>query len=186
MSFDLAATLRRLKPQRRTIALRRRADDELTFVARPVRGGSELLLDTNVYIDALQARLPEEVKELLASRLLNHSAIAISELAHAFGRLDPSHAQTKSTLREVNETIADIPQHRLSAPSIQAIVEAGILTGMIARMRGLEKRNRRHLLNDAILYLQALEQGHILLTRNVADFDALQQLVPEGRVLFYR
>jgi predicted nucleic acid-binding protein len=57
---------------------------------------------------------------------------------------------------------------------------------MIARLRRLTRADRQPLLNDAILYLQAIEQGHTILTRNIADFDALQQLVPEGRTLFYR
>jgi predicted nucleic acid-binding protein len=186
LSFDLATTLRRLKPQRRTNAIARRPDDELTFVSTHVGGGNELLLDTNVYIDVLQARAPDEVKRLIAARVLNHSAIAVSELVHAFGRLDPSHPETKSTLKRLEDIIAAMPRHRLTAPSVPVLVEANILAGMIARLRGLTKSDRQPLLNDAILYLQALEQGQTILTRNVADFDALQQLVPEGRILFYR
>jgi predicted nucleic acid-binding protein len=41
------------------------------------------------------------------------------------------------------------------------------------------------LLNDASLYLQAMERGWIVLTRNLRDFDYLDQLLPAGRVLFY-
>ncbi len=186
MSFDLPRALRRLKPQKRTTAIAARPDDALTFVSVPIGGGSELLLDTNVYIDVLQARIPDEVKQLLAARALNHSAIAVSELAHAFGRLDPSHPQTSRALKAIERTIAAIPGHRLKAPSVQALVEANILAGMVARLRGLAKTDRQPFLNDALLYLQALEQGQAILTRNIADFDALQQLVPEGRVWFYR
>lgn len=186
MSFDLTATLRRLKPQKRTTAIARRPDDALAFISIPIGAGNELLLDTNVYIDVLQARIPDEVKQLLDVRALNHSAIAISELAHAFGRLDPSHAQTRSALKAIEHAIAAIPPHRLNAPSVQALAEANVLAGMVARLRGLAKTDRQPFVNDAILYLQALEQGHTILTRNIADFDALQQLAPEGRILFYR
>jgi hypothetical protein len=41
-------------------------------------------------------------------------------------------------------------------------------------------------LNDALIYLQAAKFGHMVLTRNVGDFDVLNQLAPRGRVLLYR
>jgi hypothetical protein len=42
------------------------------------------------------------------------------------------------------------------------------------------------LLNDAILYLQAVENGQMLLTRNIREFDWFDQLLPRNRLLFYR
>ena len=36
-----------------------------------------------------------------------------------------------------------------------------------------------------VLFLQALKLGFTLVTRNIAEFDYLLQLRPEGRVLFY-
>lgn len=38
----------------------------------------------------------------------------------------------------------------------------------------------------ATLFLQAQKLGFTVLTANIADFDYLLQLVPTGRVLFYR
>ena len=52
--------------------------------------------------------------------------------------------------------------------------------------QGLQRQDRQSLLNDALLFLQALSQGCHLLTRNIADMDYLQQLQPGGQVLFYR
>ena len=40
--------------------------------------------------------------------------------------------------------------------------------------------------NDALIYLQARKLGCTVLTGNLKDFDCLNQLVPEGRVLLYR
>jgi hypothetical protein len=40
-------------------------------------------------------------------------------------------------------------------------------------------------LNDATLYLHALSQGQIILTRNLRDYDVLNQILPDGQVLFY-
>ena len=148
--------------------------------------GPPLLLDTTVYIDTLQDRLPDEVAELLRVRQLNHSAVAVAELCHLFGRLDPAHPETEKTCLTVQTTIANIPVHRLQAPSVKALAEAGILSGVCARLQGLQRQEKQPLLNDAQLFLQALEQGCHLLTRNISDMDYLQQLLPNAQVLFYR
>jgi predicted nucleic acid-binding protein len=186
LSFDVDATLRRLKPEKRTGALTRRPDADLLFAEKAPAAGAPLLLDTTVYIDTLQKRLPEAVKALLRVRPLNHSAIAAAELAHAFGRLNPGHPDSAPTLQAIGDVIRNMPPHRLAGPSIQATVEAGIVSGTIARLHGLAPVDRQPLLNDAMLFLQAMENGSVLLTRNIADMDLIQQLVPAGRVLFYR
>lgn len=186
MSFDIGATLRRLKPEKRTGQLIRRADSELPFVGDEAVVGPGVLLDTTVYIDLLQDRLPENVERLLDSRLLNHSAVVLAELVHLFGRLDPAHPGTIPTLASIRAAIDQIPSHRLTAPSTQALAEAGIVTGVIARLTGLAKSDRQPLLNDATLFIQALESGFTLLSGNVADMDLIGQVVPAGRVLIYR
>ncbi len=186
MAFDLAATLRRLKPDKRLAPLARRADSELSFVHDPVNSGPGLLLDTSVYIDVLQSRAPQTVKDLLLARDVNHSSVALAELLHLFGRLDPAHRDTASVLAPIAAVIAEIRPHRLTAPSIQALAEAGIVTGMIARLTELPKTDRQPMLNDATIFMQALESGFTVLTGNVSDMDLIAQIVPAGRVLFYR
>jgi hypothetical protein len=99
---------------------------------------------------------------------------------------DPRHPQTRRVLHEISGVILDIPVHRLNAPSLRAQAEAGILAGFAARLAGIHAGARQGLLNDAMLYLQAIEQGHALLTRNIRDFDWFEQLLPSGRALFYR
>ncbi len=186
MSFDLAASLRRLKPEKKNGPVGRRGDDELPFVNQAPTPGQPLLFDTTVYIDALQDRIPEQVTHLMRSRQVNHSSIAVAELAHNFGRLDPNHPATAGVLETIRKTIDEIPGHRLNAPSTQAAIEAGILTGAIARARGLQKSKKQPLFNDAVLFFQAFEQGCCLLSRNIVDLDFFTQMVPAGRVLLYR
>ncbi len=186
MAFDLAATLRRLKPEKRLAPLIRRADSELPFVNDPVISGPGLLLDTSVYIDVLQGRAPQAVKDLLLARDVNHSSVAIAELVHLFGRLDPLHKDTAGVLAPIAAAIAEIRPHRLTAPSMQAWAEAGIVTGMIARLIGLPKVDRQPMLNDATIFIQALESGYTVLTGNVSDMDLIAQIVPSGRALLYR
>jgi len=136
LSFDLSGSLRRLKPQRPTAALVRRADSALPVVTTLVGPRLELLLDTCVYIDVLQGRTPPAVDELLTQRILNHSTVALSELTHLFGRLEPAYPATRATLRELAGVIEDVPAQRLSAPGVRAFGEAGILAGLAARPAG--------------------------------------------------
>lgn len=185
LSFDLSRALRRIKPQRKADALPLRPFDALPVVESPVSAGAELLLDTCVYIDVLQGRTPASVDELLQARIVNHSTICLAEMTHLFGRLDPAHVGTKDVLREIRQTIEDIPGHRISSPSETAMGEAGMLAGLVARLLRFERGERMLLLNDATLYLQALERGWTVLTRNVRDFDCFDQILPAGRVLFY-
>jgi len=155
------------------------------MIQTPASAGAELLLDTCVYIDVLQGRTPPGADNLLEVRIVNHSTICLAELTHLFGRLDPSHPDTKGVLREVRRTIEDIPAHRLSSPSEVVMGEAGMLAGLVTRLSGGDRSEKSALLNDASLYLQALERGWIILTRNSRDFDYFDQLLPADRVLFY-
>jgi predicted nucleic acid-binding protein len=157
----------------------------LPFVPDQIEAGPELMLDTCVYIDVLQGRIPRSVEDLLVARIANHSAICLAELTYLFGRLDPQHPETSKTLQELRGVIEeDIPRHRLTAPSAHVLGEAGMLAGLTLRLIGRAKDQA--LLNDAILYLHALERGCIVLTRNWADFGLFHQLMPTGNVLFYR
>jgi hypothetical protein len=164
--------------------LNRRPDSALPFVPDIATAGPEVLLDTCVYIDILQTRAPIGLKAMLAVRLCNHSGIALAELTHLFGRLDPQDHRTRSVMAEISAMILDMPVHRLMAPSIHVLGEAGILAGLTARLTGTDPGQT--LLNDAALYLQAIEQGQTLVTRNVREFDWFDQLLPSGRLLLYR
>lgn len=188
MEFDLAAALRAFKPQKRMGTLARRRDGDLTWIeGEPVIGGP-LLLDTTVYLDVLQGRSPDQLDRLLTSRQCYHSAVCLSELTHAFGRLDPSHPGTAGALKTVHSTLADIPTHRLHAPDNGLWGQAGMLAGMLFRLSNLPAGagQERKFINDSLVYLQARQLGASVLTGNIRDFDFLTQLIPAGRVIFYR
>jgi len=63
---------------------------------------------------------------------------------------------------------------------------AGILAGMLFRLGSFRAGDEQKCLNDALVYLQARALGCPVITRNVKDFDFLNQLVPDGRILLYR
>ena len=186
MSFDLQKTERALKPQARG-ALEARPEDELRWVDGEAKAGVPLLIDTTVYLDALQGRTPAAVDDLLRYRSIFHSAVCLAELTRAFGRLDPAHSGTQKALAALAGAIDDIPRHRLFAPDTDLWSKAGMLAGKALRLGRIPpgQGQERNLLNDSLIYLQARKVGAAILTRNVRDFDLLEQLVPSGAVIFY-
>ena len=60
-----------------------------------------------------------------------------------------------------------------------------MLNGLMTRLEGQPRSDRRRTLNDDLLLLTACHHGVAVLTRNRRDFDLLQQLVPSTGVLFY-
>jgi hypothetical protein len=102
--------------------------------------------------------------------------------------LDPAHSGTRKALAALGGAIDDIPRHRLFAPDTDLWGKAGMLAGKALRLGRFPpgQGRERRLLNDSLIYLQARKVGAAILTRNVQDFDLLEQLVPSGTVIFYR
>jgi predicted nucleic acid-binding protein len=183
--FDIDAAMRwaRFDPQR-TLAYR--SDAQLPFASNADVGSRTLLLDACVYIDQLHANSPELLTQLVTARHANHSIIAIVELMHAVGALDPRESRTSTTSAEIRNLIKRVPWHRIFTPDADTLGRAGLLAGVVCRLQGYGSERRMRALHDCVLYLQALKMGLTVLTRDVADFDVLSQLLPAGRVLFYR
>jgi predicted nucleic acid-binding protein len=144
-----------------------------------------LLLDSTVYIDELQGRLPGDAETLLRAATLWHSPVTAAELAVGIGHLDPRHAKTKSAVAAIAQSIERRPVHRTLSPDSAIWVEAGLAAGILARRQSHAAADRARLLNDALLLFTAAKHGCTLLTRNTRDFDLLLQIAPAGRVLFY-
>jgi hypothetical protein len=182
-SFDASVRWARFDPQR---TLPRRPDTDLPFIGEQAEAGQELLLDTCVYIDGLQGRAPDAVADLLKIRRSNHSTVAVQELMHTVGVLDPAHSGTKSVVRQIGTVIGGMPTHRIFTPDADVLGRAAHLSGILCRLQGYRKDARLRALQDSVLFLQAQKLGLSILTANVSDFDYLLQLIPAGRVLFYR
>lgn len=183
--FPLRRSLRRLKPQKRLERLRYRNRAQLPFLSDLKPPYPKFLLDTTVYIDALQGRLPEEVEIALKAGSLWHATVTEAELAAISGLLHPSHPDTKAAVAKVMASIEQRPPHRILNPDGEVWREAGILTGLLARLQGFAKEEQRKILNDALIFLTAAKSGCTVLTRNFSDFDLLMQLDARGAVAFY-
>jgi predicted nucleic acid-binding protein len=181
--FDAARRWARFDPEN---TLTRRSGDELPFVNARLTAGQGLLLDTCVYIDQMQDRSPEILDDLVAHRQVNHSTVAIQELMHTVGVLNPSDARTATVIDTIGEQIRAMPPHRIFAPDIEVLGRAALLSGILCRLQGYQNDHKLRALQDCVLFLQAQKLGLVVLTANVGDYDILLQLIPTGRALFYR
>lgn len=184
-AFDIDGALRwaRFDPGR---PLSRRADNALPFASEEELAGQALLLDTCVYIDQMQGRAPQLVGQLVETRHVNHSTVALQELLHTIGVLRPDDPRTASVVDAVKTQIVAMPDHRLFTPDVDVLGKAALVAGMLSRRQGYSRDAKFKALQDCTLFLQAQKLGFTMLTRNIVEFDYLLQLVPTGRVLFYR
>lgn len=151
----------------------------------PAAGG-RILLDTCVYIDQLKGKAPLALETLVEARTVLHSALAMAEMVFSFGRLTPQDPRTGAALDAVEQLLAGVPRHRVVAADAQAWSEGAVCAGVMSRVLGLAEDGRRKAFHHVVLAAQAVREGAIVVTRNVGDFDRLQQLDPRLRVLFYR
>ena len=186
LSSEFRATLRRLKPDKHRRALKPRAESDLDFLGSGRHRTTKLLYDTTVYIDILQNRFPQDGERMLRATEAWHSPVTEAELAAACGMLDPAHPGTRQIVEKIQKIIERRSTYRIIIPDADIWREAGILSGVLARLQGHGKDQRRRILNDALLFASARKYGCTVLTRNLTDFDFLQQLDPSGRVLFYQ
>ena len=144
-----------------------------------------LVPDTTVYVHAGQGKLPPHAAAMLQDWPLRHCGVVLGEIAHGLGRLDPGHPETPVRRAYFEDVLRRIPRHRLISPDHADHIEAGVLTGILARLQGLPAGAHRQRINDVLILLTAQKVGAAVLTANVGDFDLIQQLVPGAGVVFY-
>jgi predicted nucleic acid-binding protein len=150
-----------------------------------------VLLDTNVFINALTGRGPAVLRALLeVLPRLFVAAPTRAELAWVRGRLDPGHPGTARVLATYEDLLARIDPAKVLVPTDADWLAAGEIAGRAARaLAGGGRRittafDRAELISDALTAVLAHEAGFTVVTED-ADFDVLAQLVPGLNVLFY-
>jgi hypothetical protein len=91
-------SLRRPKPEKHLKKLAYRDRAQLRFLPSLKPPFPKLVLDTTVYIDALQGNLPDYVEIPLRAGSLWHSTVTEAGLAALAGLLDPKHQNTASAI----------------------------------------------------------------------------------------
>lgn len=175
--------MRATRKARATQTLPRRADRDLPWFEET---SEAIILDACVYIDQLQGRLPADIEARIVSRSVYHSSLAMAELSFALGRLDPADARTEGAVAAITALMSAIPAQRVLTPGMEQMIQGAVLAGVMARLLGYAEGGRRKALIDAMLASQAAREGLLLVTRNIADFDRLSQLLPRLRIALYR
>lgn len=150
-----------------------------------------VLLDTNVFINALAGRGPAVLRVLLEeARRLFVAAPTRAELAWVRGRLDPAHPGTARVLAEYEAVLGRVDPAKVLVPLDQDWLDAGELAGRAARLLAGGGRkvatafDRVELISDAITAVLARRVGLAVVTED-RDFVALAQLAPGLEVLLY-
>ncbi len=186
MRSDLAAALRRFKPEKRTAQLKRRpAENLLDWTGLEGRAPLALLLDTTVYIHRAAGRLPAALQTLIDGALLFHSPVALAELATGVANADPARPEWTALRDHYAALFAAVPVSRVMSVEAQTWIDAGVIAGTLARAQGYQPHQRKECLNDALIYLTAAKAGVPVLTANRDDFDFIQQIASAGVFIHY-
>jgi predicted nucleic acid-binding protein len=151
----------------------------------------QIVLDTNVFINALAGRGPAVLRALLeALPRLFVAAPTRAELAWVRGRLDPDHPGTARVVATYQALLSRIDPAKVLVPTDADWLAGGELAGQAARAvaggggRIATAFDRVELISDALTAILAAKAGFTVVTED-ADFDVLAQLLPGLNVLFY-
>jgi hypothetical protein len=183
-AVDLGGALRRIKPEKHTGRMTvRPAGMRAMASAVPIRP-TVLVPDTCAYIHAAGGNLPPPAKALLGVAIQYHAATSLGEIAAGLGHMPPSRPDYAAAHKHYSNLMEAIPAGRVLVANERDWIEAGLLAGAVARCRNFQPLQRKELLNDALIYVCATRAGLPVLT-NDDDFDLLQQVRPQGTVIFY-
>jgi predicted nucleic acid-binding protein len=175
----------------REVRLEYRDPARLPMLGEAVPPG-EVLLDTNVFINARAGRGPVMLRTLLEH--LPHSFVAaptLVELAWITGRPDPSHPDTARVLGVQAALLTRIEAATVLVPTEADWRAAGAFAGQVAGARAgggsmaAIAVDRFELTADALTAMVAARAGCTIITED-RDVGLLAQLHPRVRVIFYR
>jgi predicted nucleic acid-binding protein len=166
------------------------------LAALPVLGATvpegPILLDTNVFINALAGRGPAVLRIMLeVLPRLFVAAPTRAELAWVRGRLDPEHPGTAKVLATYEHLLSRIHSANVLVPSDTEWLAAGELAGRAARTiaggggRIATAFDRVELISDALTAIVAARAQLTVVTEN-AGFGVLARLLPGLHVIFYQ
>ncbi len=188
LTIDLAAIVRRRRPERRLGQLRPRAAEDLVSVEAFVgaAGRAALVPDTTVYVHQAAGRLPPAARTITEAALMSHCGVCLGELAVGLANRNVTATDWPATRDHFEELFARIPSTRLLVPDAEAWADAGLIAGTLARVQKSQPHQRKECLNDALIFLTGAKAGLPILTANRGQFDLIQHLSPEGRFIYYQ
>ncbi|MDE0147277.1 MAG: hypothetical protein OXM58_02810 [Rhodospirillaceae bacterium] len=180
LAADLARWQRRIRPEKRRTPLGYRDRSALPFFPAVSLAGP-VMLDTCAYIDALSGKMPLALEALLPGRRHLHSTVCLAELAFGLGAIKPDAAHAVRSRSTLGDLLDRIEIRRTVSLPASGWMAAGLIAGVLARLQGGSRAERRRFLADAAIYLCARTAGATLLTANWRDFDLIDQLAVDGQ-----
>lgn len=144
-----------------------------------------LVPDTTVYIHNVAGTLPREVEHLVDQALQWHCSVCLGEITTGIANYSPAAPDWGRVKKVYAEVLGTIPDSRVLVPDAEVWLSAGLVSGTLARTQGLQRQQRKELLNDALIYLTAAKAGLPVLTANRDEFDLIQQLAGGGSFIHY-
>jgi predicted nucleic acid-binding protein len=134
-----------------------RDEANLAFIGTTSIRLRKLLYDTTVYIDILQNRFSQNGEPTLRAAEAWHSPVTEAGLAAGIGLLGPARPHTREITEKIS--IECRASYRTIASDPEIWREAGILSGVLARLQGYGPNSRRRALSDALLFATARKHG---------------------------
>jgi predicted nucleic acid-binding protein len=157
----------------------------------PIVPDGPVLLDTNVFINALTGRGPAVLRQMLQTLpRFFVGAPTRAELAWLAGRLDPAHLETARVLAETEAVQTRIDPVMVLLPDDATWRAAGERAGRVARDLAGGGRDirtafdRMELIHDALIAILAARTGCTVITED-RDFAAFARFDRRLRVVFY-
>ena len=186
MTGQFRDALRKLKPERKTGQFIVRSSGNFAAAATLATGRFPFVPDTSVYVGNAAAILPAAVTDILdRGGLQFHCIVCLGEIIAGVSAFHPDAAGYDRVRAHYQRLLHTIPDNRVLTPDEDIWLEAGIVSGTLARTQGLQRHQRKEFLNDALIYLTAAKYGLPVLTANRDDFDLIQQVTGRGQFIHY-
>ena len=76
----------------------------------------------------------ERLEQLIDTLQVNHSTVAIQEMVHTIGVLDPDDSRTAAVVDAVTGQIQTMPEHRVFRPDVDILGRGALLAGILSRL----------------------------------------------------
>ena len=114
-----------------------------------------------------------------------HCSVCLGEITAGIANYSPAAPNWRNVTDTYAEVLGAIPDSRVLVPDAEVWLSAGLVCGTLARTQGLQRHQRKELLNDVLIYLTATKAGLPVLTANRVEFDLIQQLAGTGSFIHY-
>lgn len=131
-------------------------------------------LDTNIYIDAFRDAAANAALQAFHAGYapFEHLSAVVAQELRAGAKPTQAHALQRYVLEPFER------RGRVFAPSYAAWKQAGEVLAALVERKVLDWRSTsRSMINDALLATSCREQGIVLLTKNVADFERIASVL---------